>query len=219
MPGRNTPLVTGEYYHIFNRGNEKRNIFTQPRDCKRFLQTFYYYQFTGPKPSFSKYAKSDLNSFKPDLEKKLVKVLCYCLMPNHFHFLIKQLKSNGISNFLSQISNSYTKYFNTKYTRIGALLQGVFKNVRIETDEQLIHVSRYIHLNPVVSGLVKKPEEYKWSSYLEYITQNPSVCSISIDEVLGLFSSPRKYQEFVEAQIDYGTTLEILKHRTIDADE
>lgn len=217
MPGRNTPLVTGEYYHIFNRGNEKRNIFTQPRDCKRFLQTFYYYQFTGPKPSFSKYAKSDLNSFKPDLEKKLVKVLCYCLMPNHFHFLIKQLKSNGISNFLSQISNSYTKYFNTKYTRIGALLQGVFKNVRIETDEQLIHVSRYIHLNPVVSGLVKKPEEYKWSSYLEYITQNPFVCSI--DEVLGLFSSPRKYQEFVEAQIDYGTTLEILKHRTIDADE
>lgn len=217
MPGRNTPPVTGEYHHIFNRGSEKRNIFTKPQDYKRFLQRFYYYQFTEPKPSFSKYAKSDLNSFKPDPEKKLVKVLCYCLMPNHFHFLVKQLKDNGVSNFLSQISNSYTKYFNTKYARVGALLQGVFKNVRIETDEQLVHVSRYIHLNPVVSGLVKKPEEYEWSSYLEYITQNSFFSSL--DEVMSLFSSTQKYQEFVEAQIDYGTTLEILKHRAIDANE
>lgn len=217
MPGRITPLVTGEYYHIFNRGNDKRNIFTQPRDYRRFLQTFYYYKFTGPKPSFSKFAKSDLNSFKPDSAKKLIDILCYCLMPNHFHFLIKQLQDNGVSIFLSQISNSYTKYFNTKYTRVGALLQGAFKAVRIETEAQLIHVSRYIHLNPVVSGLVKKPEEYKWSSYLEYITQNPFFCSIN--EVMSLFSSPQKYQEFVEAWIDYGITLEILKHRTIDINE
>ena len=214
MPGRITPLVTGEYYHIFNRGNDKRDIFTKPRDFRRFLQTFYYYQFTGPKPSFSKFAKSDLNSFKPDPEKKLVDILCYCLMPNHFHFLVKQLKDNGVSIFLSQISNSYTKYFNIKYTRVGALLQGVFKAVRIETDAQLIHVSRYIHLNPVVSGLIMKPEEYQWSSYPEYITQNPFFCSIN--EIMSLFKSPQKYREFVEAQIDYGTTLEILKHQTID---
>lgn len=217
MPGRITPLVNGEYYHIFNRGSEKRDIFIQTRDHKRFLQTFYYYQFMGPKPSFSKYSKSDLNSFKPAPEKKLVKVLCYCLMSNHFHFLVKQLKNNGVSIFLSQISNSYTKYFNTKYTRVGALLQGAFKAVRIETDEQLIHVSRYIHINPVVSGLVKKPEEYKWSSYLEYITQNPFFCSI--DEVISLFSCSQEYQKFVEAQIDYITTLEILKYRTLDIDE
>ncbi len=217
MPGRNTPFVNGEYYHLFNRGNEKRHIFTQPRDYKRFLQTFYYYQFTGPKQSFSKFAKSDLNSFKPDSEKKLIDILCYCLMPNHFHFLVKQLKNNGISIFLSQISNSYTKYFNTKYTRVGALLQGVFKAVRIETDEQLIHTSRYIHLNPVVSGLVKMPENYRWSSYHEYFTGQKGFCTI--EEILNFFPSPKKYQEFVEAQIDYGTTLEILKHRAIDANE
>lgn len=217
MPGRNIPLVTGEFYHIFNRGNEKRNIFTKPRDYKRFLQTFYYYQFQGPKQSFSKYAKSDLNFFRPSPEKKLVDIICYCFMPNHFHFLIKQLKDSGVSTFLSQISNSYTKYFNTKYTRVGALLQGAFKAVRIETDEQLIHTSRYIHLNPVVSGLVKKPEEYQWSSYLEYVTQNIFFCSI--DEVMSLFDSSRKYQEFVEDHIDYATTLELLKHRTIDINE
>ncbi len=217
MPGRSTPLVTGEYYHIFNRGSEKRHIFTKPRDYKRFLQTFYYYQFTGPKQSFSKFAKSNLSSFKPDQEKKLVDILCYCLMPNHFHFLVKQLRDNGISIFLSQISNSYTKYFNTKYTRVGALLQGVFKAVRIETDEQLIHTSRYIHINPVVSGLVKMPEDYSWSSYNQYISVPPGI--LAIEEILNFFTSPRKYQKFVEAQIDYGTTLEILKHLSIDYEE
>ena len=142
MPGRITPLVSGEYYHIYNRGSEKRDIYTQPRDYTRFQKTFYYYQFSDPKPKFSQFKKSNL--FKPLLNEKLVEIICYCLMPNHFHFLIKQLKEKGISIFLSQLSNSYTKYFNVKYGRIGPLLQGAFKAVRIETDEQFIHVSRYI---------------------------------------------------------------------------
>lgn len=217
MPGRTTPLVNGEYYHIFNRGSEKRDIFTKPRDYSRFRQTLYYYQFLGPKPSFSKFSKSDLNSFKPNRSQKVVDILCYCLMPNHFHFLVKQLKDHGISTFISQLSNSYTKYFNTRYRRIGPLLQGAFKAVRIETDEQLVHASRYIHLNPVVSGLVKMPQHYDWSSYIGYTTQKPTICVVN--EVMGLFGTPQKYKEFVEAQIDYGTTLEILKHRAIDLDE
>src|SRR3989344_4923667 len=214
MPGRAVPLVNGEYYHIYNRGSDKRDIYIQPRDYNRFQKTIYYYQFLGPKLSFSKFAKSELNSFKPDSEKKLVEIICYCLMPNHFHFLVKQVKTNGISIFLSQLSNSYTKYFNTKYERVGALLQGTFKSVLIETDEQLIHVSRYIHLNPVVSRLTKELNSYKWSSYPEYIFGNSLICSI--DEILNFFPSPQKYQEFVDAQIEYGTSLEILKHRIID---
>lgn len=213
MAIRITPLVNGEFYHVFNRGVEKRNIFSQEWDYKRFVKTFFYYQFIGPKPSFSKFSKSAFNLFKPLPENKMVEILCYSLMPNHFHFLIKQLKENGISCFVGQLSNSYTKYFNTKYERIGSLLQGPFKAVRIETDEQLVHVSRYIHLNPVVSGLVKQTEKYRWSSYPEYINE-PILCSVSV--VLGLFPSKEKYKEFVEAQIDYGTTLEILKHRVIE---
>lgn len=216
MPGRITPLVTGEFYHIFNRGSEKRNIYTKPRDYRRFQQTFYYYQFLGLKPSFSKFSKSDLNSFKLNPENKLVEIICYSLMPNHFHILVKQLKDNGISVFLSQISNSYTKYFNTKYTRVGPLLQGAFKAVRIETSEQLIHVSRYIHINSTVSGLVQNPEDYEWSSYPEYVSNQQRFCKI--EEILNLFSSPLEYREFVEAQIDYGTVLEILKHQLLDLD-
>lgn len=212
MPGRITPLISGEFYHLYNRGSEKKDIFQQLRDYKRFQQTFYYYQFLGPKPKFSNFTKSNL--FKPVFDEKLVEIICFCLMPNHFHFLIKQLKNNGISIFMSQLSNSYTKYFNTKYNRIGPLLQGAFKAVHIETDEQLVHVSRYIHLNPIVSGLIKSLDDYPWSSYLEYIKLNPFFCSPT--EVLNFFSSKEKYKKFVEDQIDYGVKLELIKHHLID---
>lgn len=212
MPGRITPLVNNEYYHVFNRGSDKRNIYFQQRDYSRFLKTFYYYKFCGPKTKFSQFTKSNL--FKPVLNEKLVEILCFCLMPNHFHFLIKQLKDKGISIFLSQLTNSYTKYFNIKYGRVGALLQGTFKSVRIESDEQLIHLSRYIHLNPVVSGLVKLPEQYIWSSYPEYAFQDPVLCSS--DEIMSFFKSPQEYQEFVENQIDYANQLELIKHHMLD---
>lgn len=217
MPGRTIPLVNNQYYHIFNRGSDKRDIFLQARDYKRFQQTFYYYQFTGPKPRFSKFAKSDLKIFKPDKTNKLVETICYCLMPNHFHFLIKQLKDNSIPIFISNLCNSYTKYFNTKYSRIGPLLQGKYQSVLIETDEQLVHISRYIHLNPIVSKITTDLTSYLWSSYPEYITRQEKPCVIK--EILDFFPSPKKYQEFVEAQIDYGTTLEIIKHRAIDFDD
>lgn len=118
---------------------------------------------------------------------------------------------------MSQLSNSYTKYFNTKYRRIGPLLQGAFKAVLMETDEQLIHVSRYIHLNPVVSGLIKDLNLYEWSSYKEHLNRVGIFCNPS--EILNFFSTSKKYKEFIEDQIDYGTTLEILKHRTIDIDD
>jgi len=137
-------------------------------------------------------------------------------MPNHFHFILKQLKDGGISVFMSQLLNSYTKYFNTKFDRVGALLQGVFKSIHLESDEQLIHLSRYIHLNPIVSGVTKNLNSYQWSSYKDYIQENNSFCSIS--EILNFFPSTEKYEEFVKDQIDYGTTLEILKHKTLDED-
>lgn len=214
MPGRNVIFANGEFYHLYNRGSEKRNIFIQPRDYKRFQQTFYYYQFLGPKPRFSNFTKSKLDSFKPLPGSELVEIICYCLMPNHFHFLIRQLKNDGISTFMSQLSNSYTKYFNTKYIRIGALLQGVFKAVYVESEEQLVHLSRYIHLNPIVSGLSKNLTGYAWSSYSTYLGSNALYCNPS--SVLNLFPSTQKYKEFIEDQIDYGTTLEILKHQIIE---
>jgi len=200
---------------IFSIG-EATNVrfFLRGRDYKRFQQTFYYYQVTNPKPRFSKFAKSNFKILTSDRTDKLIEIICYCLMPNHFHFLVKQLKDNGISIFVSKLCNSYTKFFNTKYPRVGPLLQGKYQSVLVETDEQLVHTSRYIHLNPLVAQLTSRLNNYPWSSYLEYTDEQQRLCAI--DEVLDLFPSPQKYQEFVEAQIDYGTTLEILRHQTID---
>src|SRR5438094_713652 len=138
MPVRITPLVNNHFYHVFNRGVEKRNIFKNAYDYNRLLKTIEYYQYQGPKPKFSRYLEGTL--YKPKLENKIVEIIAFCLMPNHFHLLLKQVKEGGITEFMSKLSNSYTKYFNTKYYRIGPLLQGEFKAVRVETDEQLIHL-------------------------------------------------------------------------------
>lgn len=217
MPGRVVPLVTGEFYHIFNRGSEKRDIFLRARDYRRFLQTIYYYQFSGLKPKFSHFAKSDLILLKPIFVNKYVEILCYCLMPNHFHLLVHQLTDNGISVFLSQISNSYTKYFNIKYYRVGPLLQGAFKAVLIESEEQLLHVSRYIHINSVVSQLAPSVDQYPWSSCKEYINSINHICSK--EKILSFFPSPKDYKQFLEDQIDYGSTLEQIKHQLLDIDD
>lgn len=216
MPYRTTPLVTDQIYHVFNRGVAKLPIFTDRRDYNRFLEAVYYYQFQGPKPKFSQLSRfKDLNFEK---NRKIVEILCYCLMPNHYHFLIKQLHDNGISEFIGKISNSFTKYFNTKHKRVGPLLQGQFKAVRIEYEEQLIHVSRYIHLNPIASFLVKNLNTYPWSSYLNYVgfDQN-KICSK--DFILSMFKTPQKYQQFVLDQVEYAQSLERIKHLVIDIND
>lgn len=214
MPGRPISLVSGEYYHIFNRGNDKRKIFLQPRDYSRFQKTSYYYQFAGPKQRFSNFSKQKIHLFKPSQDTKLVEIICYCLMPNHFHLLIRQLKDGGTANFISQLTNSYTKYFNTKYKRVGGLFQGTFKAVLVKNDEQLIHLTRYIHLNPIVANITKSLDTYPWSSYAEYSHGQSGLCSTK--EVLGLFPSVTDYISFHIDQIDYATSLNFLKHNLLD---
>ena len=174
MPSRVFPFVNGQYYHIYNRGSEKRIIFENRLDYHRFLASMVYYQLAGPKPKFSNTLKR--KSFK-NSDQKIVDIICFCLMPNHFHFLLRQSQENGVTEFTSKLSNSYTKYFNTKHNRIGPLFQGEFKAVLVESDEQLLHLSRYIHLNPFVSYLTKNLNYYEWSSYEEYINNQPGICS------------------------------------------
>lgn len=214
MPGRTTVFVNNYFYHVYNRGVEKKQIFIHPQDYQRFLKILYYYQFEGPKVKFSLISKQVFDNFHPNSDRKLVDIICYCLMPNHFHFVLKQLKDDGISKFISQISNSYTKFFNTKYNRVGALFQGVFQAVMIESDEQLIHTSRYIHLNPVVSSITKDPNQYVWSSYNEYLSENNNLCIK--DLIINMFPSREAYEQFVLDQVNYGKTLETLKHKTLD---
>lgn len=130
-------------------------------------------------------------------------------MPNHFHFLIKQARENGISIFLSDIQNSYTKYFNIKSQRIGNLLQGPFKFKEITDEGSVLQVSRYIHLNPIMSskanpnGSLKKPEDYPYGSYREWLNPNKSglVDKEQLLEWLEIAGGIKKYKEFVESMI------------------
>lgn len=216
MPIRTTPFANDYFYHIYNRGVEKRITYLDDRDFNHFLKILNYYKYSGPKPSFSKTTEEQLKSVEKN--EKIVEIICYCLMPNHFHLLLKQLKEGGISEFMRKISDGHTRYFNTKHRRVGPLFQGAFKAVLIESDEQLVHVSRYIHLNPVVSLLVKDLKSYKWSSYYNYIGIGDSKL-IGKDEILNFFKDIKEYERFCLDQISYGIDLERIKHKLLDGEE
>ena len=215
MPARAVPFVNAEYYHIFNRGVAKMPIFNNFYDYKRFIKTMIYYSIEGPKPRFSVFTPTTTIL---DTSRKIVDFICYCLMPNHFHFLLRQRRQGGITEFVSKLSNSYTKYLNIKNNRIGPLLQGDFKAVHIETNEQLLHVSRYIHLNPLVGYVTRDLDTYRWSSYIEYVNDiGNEICDKKI--ILDQFRSKKEYKHFVLDQEDYGKRLEMIKHQLLDYEE
>ncbi len=224
MPtNRKLVFANDEIYHVFNRGVEKRPTFTDKRELKRAMLTLDFYRFAKPPLKLSKLLVTPqdeqvelLGKLKRDHEQ-LVEIICFCLMPNHFHFMLKQKTENGISTFVSTVANSYTRYFNTKHDRIGPLFEGIFKAVRIESDEQLIHVSRYIHLNPVSSFLIK-PEElenYEWSSYPEFLGLSDGKVAAK-DLILDFFPSVEAYKKFVLDQADYAQQLNLIKHLALE---
>lgn len=206
-------FVEDSYYHVFNRGVEKRNIFLDEQDYRMFLYYLLVYLMPLEKV-LSRYPKLPIRLYNKNLSSEL-DLVTYCLMPNHFHFLLYQKSRNGISKLMKQLTNAYTLYFNQKYKRVGGLVQGSFKAVAIETDELLLHISRYIHLNPIIREIVQTLEDYEWSSYVDYTTENVnSICKIAV--ILSHFSTPGAYKKFVLDQIDYARELECIKHLMID---
>lgn len=224
MPLRKTPLINGQIYHIFNRSLDRKSIFTHKKDAGRALEALSFYRFENIPIRLSFFLDwSDerkrqlLNELK-EKNKVLVKIICFCLMPNHFHLLLKQEKDEGISKFLSQFQNSFTRYLNTKHRRKGHLFEGQFKGVRIETDEQLVHLSRYIHLNPYSSFVVKNLKDllsYPWSSLLDYLDEASDFCEKDI--ILSNFKNSQEYKKFLFDQTDYQRKLEKIKHLILEA--
>lgn len=211
-----------EIYHVFNLGVEKRPTFTDKREYDRALLTLDYYRHSNTYAGLAQVLQLESekrNFFLSQLAKKdekLVEILGFCLMPNHFHLLLRQLKNEGIRTFLSNFSNSYTRYFNSRRKRIGPLFQGIFKASRIEGDDQLIHVFRYIHLNPVVSLVITKNdlEDYPYTSFPEYVKGEDYLCNKKV--ITSNFSSIEGLKNFVYDQIDYGKRLESIKHLTFE---
>lgn len=135
-------------------------------------------------------------------------------MPNHFHLLLRQIQDKGITIFLSKVTNSYTKYFNTRHKRVGPLFQGTFKAVRIEDDEQLVHVSRYIHLNPLIDYIVRDLKKFSFSSYLEYLGLKDGFCQK--DLILSQFKNPLDYEKFVLDREDYGRKIKQMERLLLE---
>ncbi|MFC1727557.1 transposase [Patescibacteria group bacterium] len=224
MPLRAVPLVNNEVYHIYNRSITSTPTFTCKRDYQRALNILNYYQYANTPDSYSKLKryslkeKSDLFNRLKKENKVLIKIISFCLMPNHFHFLLQQQKEEGISKCVGNFQNSYTRFFNLKNKRLGPLFQGAFKAVRIETDEQFLHVSRYIHLNPYSSLIVKSFKDvakYPWSSLKEYLNPNKETIS-SPKSVISHFESSQAYLKFVLDQAKYQKSLEEIKHLILE---
>lgn len=214
-------LANQQIYHVYNRGVDRRPVFTTKREYERMLLAVWFYRFAQPGAHLSQYLvlpEQAQEAFRDTLLKKPlgVSILAFCLMPNHFHFVLRQETEEGISRFVANSTNSYTKYFNLKRKRIGPLFQGTFKAVRVETDEQFLHLTRYVHLNPVSSYLVKPEdlETYSWSSYPEYLTGDKmSICN---NEAIRSLMPLTNYRQFVQDQADYARQLERMKHLALD---
>jgi len=218
MPARIIPLGTDEIYHVFNRGINRQPTFTSRIEYQRAILAIKFYRLSSPPISLSKFLVQPKEKQEEILESmkdlaKLVDIICFCLMPNHFHFLLKQRLDGGISKFMGNFQNSYTRYHNTRNEKDGSIFLTQFKAVRISTDEQLLHVSRYIHLNPHTGYIVKSLndlENYSWSSFKNYLKEKSDF--IDTDLVLGLFKNSEYYKQFVFDQASYQRELKLIKH-------
>ncbi|MCD6407645.1 transposase [bacterium] len=208
MPVRKIPLVEGHIYHIFTRSIGKYEVFKSEKDYLRMLDTIEYYR-NCEVVRFSQFQNLKRGKPLPEIAKEgKVSIISYCLMPTHLHFILFQEEKEGISKFMERVLKSYAKYFNYKYRREGPLWSSRFKNVLVKTDEQLLHLTRYIHLNPCTSFLVEKPEEWKFSSYLEFIGESKrKICEF--EKFLDI--NPPDYKKFVEERKDYQRELAKIK--------
>ncbi len=211
------------YYHIYNRGVEKRTIFLDQQDRAVFLSYLKVYLLPKEKDVLlGVIANPESSSKEKDQALKLLRLnnfadsltlLAFCLMPNHFHLLIKQTDAITIDHFMRSFGTRYTMYFNRKYRRVGGLFQGVYKAVQVVSNEQLLHLSRYIHRNPIdLASQGESLQNFSYSSYPKYLGITHTEW-VHPEDILSTFpkSGKRGYKEFVEGPSDEAGKLAIAK--------
>jgi len=203
-------FVKNSIFHVFNRSISNYKIFSSETITQRFIEVLDYYNNIENKKKFSELNDNEY-SYKNLLyhqDKAYVKFISYCIMPDHYHLLIKNNQNCLLSKYIARVENSYAKYFNLKFKRNGPLWSGRFKTVKIENNKQLLHVSRYLHLNPTTSNLVQKPENWYFSSYKDLIS-NKKILKGYIKEIS--ISTSVSYKKFVENNKDYQRKLKLIK--------
>ncbi len=183
MPPRKIQFVQGAYYHIYNRGANRQSIFRSDENYKFCLRLMQQY-------------RQALN----------ISVIAYCLMPNHYHWLVRQDGEETAGLLPTRVFNSYSKAFNNAYKRSGTLFEDRFDAILVETDEYLHHLCRYIHMNPVKDGFAAAPELWPYSNYPEWIGLRNGLL---IDQVFvhAHFPDPQRYQAFVLDYLNGRSTL------------
>lgn len=212
---RKNPLVNGQYYHVLNRSIAKYEIFNNAEDYSRMIELLNLYRFSELPCKYSKfsrltlpYQKAIINNLSKN-SNTLVEIVAYCIMPTHIHLILKQLTDGGISKYMAKVLDSYSRYFNIKHGRKGPLWEGHFDSILVDTDEQMLHLTRYIHLNPVSAGLINRPEDWKFSSYHEYLKKTKNnLCYF--DEIMDI--KPQAYRKFVNDRISYQKELSKIKY-------
>lgn len=219
------PFVENQIYHIYNRGVEKRDVFLKDKDYFRFIHDLFEFNDENSALNvvyyFNRQSKEvELQYLEKERKPRrlLVEILIFTLMPNHFHLVIKQKRENGIVKFMQKLGTGYTNYFNKKYKRVGSLFQGRFKAALVSEEAHFIHLPFYIHTNPLdllnygsSTSIVEKEmeflENYRWSSFPDYIGKKnfPSVTSREL--FLEFFKGPEEYRK---------TTKKWLKEREVN---
>lgn len=192
MANRKVNFVEGEYYHVYNRGVDKRSIFNNHRDTERFFKSMM--EFNIKEPIGSIYENSFLkeDGLKPN---PLVSFVAYCLNPNHYHFILTPIIENGIESFMQRLGTGYTLYFNNRNKRTGSLFQGNFKASHIDSNEYLLHVSAYVNLNDKTHQLGGETSKLVCSSWKEYTEPNSNgICDKNI--ILEQFKNVTEYKDF-----------------------
>ncbi len=207
---RKRAIAPGEYYHVFNRAAHKREIFKEKNDWARFLFNILYLQ----SPHLFKNVSRLTGTFTPTLgfdvaipdieevlKKRVVELVVFALMPNHFHLLVKEREEGGMADYMQRVLISYTKYFNAKYEASGHVFQGPYKTVHVKSDTQLLYLSTYIHRNPRELAEWRAREfEYPWSSLQDFTEANRWGGLIMPEIITGQFDGTEKsnYADFVK---------------------
>lgn len=216
MSERKFPFAPDEFYHLYNRGNSKQVIFKDAYDYYHFIQLLYIAN------DFDTFKLRDLpekDTFNCVRNKQLVAIGSYCLMPNHYHILIRQLEDNGISKFMQKLATGYSMYFNNKYERTGGLFEGRFKARHVDSDEYLKYLFSYIHLNPVKlidatwkeQGIRNSEEAYTYASNYRYASLSdylglvrPEHSILNPEYFPDYYSSHRDIQKELFSWLEYG---------------
>lgn len=228
MPQKNSrkTYIEHGHYHVYNRGVEKREIFASPQDYKVFLS--YLREYLSP-PTINNTEHDKLKTSQDYYSRRnysdVITLEAFALMPNHFHLLLHQSNVAAMMELLQSLSTRYCVYFNKRYERVGSLFQGRYKAVLVRTDEQLAHLSRYIHLNPIDTGVsLEALRNYPYCSYADYLGQRENTWVNPLIP-LGLFADSEKatntlarhnYKKFVEHYINEPGGLQEIQHLTLD---